>query len=127
MSTSESVQQDSSVVSEADPGTQSGESDLHGETAERPVSMGKVRRSSVRGLRGILKKPRQEVPPPKEDVIPETPEASQESIVQKDSGDTESDLKTKRASLHLAAFDRLMFAKRGAELRNEYMRDFLGA
>ena len=115
------------MVSEADPGTQSAEHDLHGETSERPVSEGKVRRSSVRVLRGILKKPRQEVPPLKEEVIPETPEADRESIVQKDSGDMENDPKTKRASLHLAAFDRLMFAKRGAELRNEYMRDFLGA
>ena len=122
----ESVQQDSSVVSQADPETQSKEPELDVETSERPVSMGNVRRSSVRGLRGILKKPRQEVLPPKEDMIPETSETEPESIVPKDLGHMESDVKTKRASFQLAAFDRLMFAKRGAELRNEYMRDFSG-
>lgn len=35
-----------------------------------------------------------------------------------------SSYKIQRGSLQMAAFDRVLFAKRGAELRNEYMRDF---
>jgi hypothetical protein len=121
----EPIQQDSSVVSETELETRPREPEPIVEVSERPVSLQNVRRSSVRALRGILKKPRQEVPPaPKVEVVQETPIAAEpERTVQilKDMEDTEDDKRTKRASLKLAAFDRLMFAKRGAELRDEYM------
>jgi hypothetical protein len=90
--------------------------------------MENVRRSSVRVLRGILKKPRQETPsPPQEDVVHELP-AIVEQIpkVQPIEADEVNRDQSKRSSLQMAAFDRIMFAKRGAELRNEYLRDFSG-
>ena len=124
---SEPVQQDNSLMSETDASTQSREPETSGES-ERGVSMDNVRRSSVRALRGILKKPRPEIQPtPKEDVVDELP-AIMEQIpkVQPQESDDGSREQTKRASLQMAAFDRLMFAKRGAELRNEYLRDFSG-
>jgi hypothetical protein len=127
VTSSEPVQHDSSLTSETDTETQSREREMYAES-ERGVSMENVRRSSVRALRGILKKPRQETPtPPKEDVVHELPviveQIPKAQPTEVDEGNRDQ---TKRASLQMAAFDRIMFAKRGAELRNEYLRDFSG-
>jgi hypothetical protein len=127
VASSEPVQHDSSLTSETDTETQSREPEIYAES-ERGVSMDNVRRSSVRVLRGILKKPRQETPtPPKEDIVPELPAiAEQIPKVPPAEVDEGNHDRTKRASLQMPAFDRIMFAKRGAELRNEYLRDFSG-
>jgi hypothetical protein len=125
-------------------------------TLESSAPEGTLRRSSVRALRGILKKPRKYSKdakfPERQDVIhqpkepnrlnstadsvvpevssqhsdetPTIPDASLESQPTKTEATDLSPYKMHRGSLHMAAFDRVLFAKRGAELRNEYLRDF---
>jgi hypothetical protein len=127
VASSEPVQHDSSLTSDADTETHSREPEMYAES-ERGISMENVRRSSVRALRGILKKPRQEIPtPPTEDVVHDLPAiVEQVPKVQPTEAEEGSRDHMKRSSLQMAAFDRIMFAKRGAELRDEYLRDFSG-
>jgi hypothetical protein len=62
-----------------------------------------------------------------EDVIPEISRQSDEEKTQLDQISIKNpdprSYTTRRASLQMAALDRLLFAKRGAALRDEYMRD----
>jgi hypothetical protein len=131
-------------------------SSLPVETLESSAPEGIVKRSSVRALRGILKKPRKYSKdakfPERQDVIhqpkepnllnstadsvvpevssqhsdetPTIPDATLESRPTKTEATDLSPYKMQRGSLQMAAFDRVLFAKRGAELRNEYLRDF---
>lgn len=126
------------------------------EISENSTSEEIIKRSSVRALRGILKKPRRfsrdaKIPErqesshqPKEPVrldsmadsmVPEVssqhsdetqtePSAVRESQPPKIENTDLSSYKIQRGSLQMAAFDRVLFAKRGAELRNEYLREF---
>lgn len=114
-----------------------------------------VRRSSVRVLRGILKKPRKQSREIKvqeieeirlqrdqingestsidQSIIPEisSQHSDGDEVQQHDPlvvsptklGNDLASYKLQRGSLQMAAFDRILFAKRGAELRDEYMRD----
>jgi hypothetical protein len=125
------------------------------EIPENPPAEETTKRSTVRALRGILKKPRRQSrdinPPevqanqcgsPQSDgelnstggIVPEVssqhsdetqspPDPSTDQPA-KPNGVELSSYKIQRGSLQMAAFDRILFAKRGAELRNEYMRDF---
>lgn len=125
------------------------------ETLESSAPEGTTKRSSVKALRGILKKPRKyskdaKIPerqhvihqpkepnvlsPTADSVVPEvssehsdetpTIPADLESQPTKTEATDLSPYKIERGSLQMAAFDRVLFAKRGAELRNEYLRDF---
>jgi hypothetical protein len=127
-----------------------------GQQTDTPETSGTediVRRSSVRVLRGILKKPRysreiktQEIQETRlrreqangesasidQSIIPEISsqhsddEQSQPNDPIESPTKPETNLaayKPQRGSLQMAAFDRILFAKRGAELRDEYMRD----
>ena len=113
-----------------------------------------MRRSSVRVLRGIHKKPRkqsreikvqeiEEIRLQREQINGESASIDQSIIPEISSQHSDGDelqqhdpsvsptklgndlasYKLKRGSLQMAAFDRILFAKRGAELRDEYMRD----
>ena len=129
---------------------------LQVEIPENPPADETVKRSSVRALRGILKKPRRpsrDINPPEVQDDPDLPPQSSGALnstagitvpevsgqyldeVQsppdpcteqnaKPNGVELSSYKIQRGSLQMAAFDRVLFAKRGAELRSEYMRDF---
>ena len=132
----------------SDPGQQS-------DTPETSGADDVIRRSSVRVLRGILKKPRrhskelkvqemeettvrrefqsdsidQSVIPEissehSDDELPQGPQVTIESRNQ--TGTNLTSYKLQRGSLQMAAFDRILFAKRGAELRDEYMREGQG-
>lgn len=122
---------------------------------ETSAPEGMVKRSSVKALRGILKKPRKyskdakiperqhvihqpnephvldstvdsvvpEVSSEHSDETPTTP-ADFESQPTKTEATDLSPYRIQRGSLQMAAFDRVLFAKRGAELRNEYLREF---
>jgi hypothetical protein len=109
-----------------------------------------VKRSPVKALRGILKKPRRHskdtkfpeierivaesnnVNPAGQSMVPNVPsQRSDEDYIQPNpSPELQTrvsetiDRSSYRGSLQMAAFDRILFAKRGAELRNEYMREF---
>jgi hypothetical protein len=115
-----------------------------------------VKRSSVKVLRGILKKSRRyskdAKTPEQEDtgnkprepvradsmadsVVPEVSslhsddaqpqaEVNIDDPLAKPENPDLSPYKIQRGSLQMAAFDRVLFAKRGAELRNEYLRGF---
>jgi len=130
------------------------------ETLDTPPTGEIVRRSTVRVLRGILKKPRrfskdakildsEETTGPLDESI-STPKSAPEGVIAEISNMHSSDdeqnkpkdgmnqtspisggaglnsppYKIQRGSLQMAPFDRMIFAKRGAELRDEYMRDF---
>ena len=118
------------------------------EIPENPPVDEILKRSTARALRGILKKPRRlsrDTKPPEVECDPDPPPQSNgdlnstaEGIVpevsSQHSGEVQnppdpsngvelSSYKIQRGSLQMAAFDRVLFAKRGAELRNEYMRD----
>jgi hypothetical protein len=116
-----------------------------------------AKRSPVKTLRGILKKPRRYSKdarsPEKEDTTtvhnkPNDTNATREDIIpnvsiqQLDKDHPQpnpnaepqtrvlesvdrSSYRIPRGSLQMAAFDRILFAKRGAELRDEYMREFV--
>jgi hypothetical protein len=132
------------------------DSSASGQQTDTPETSGTediVRRSSVRVLRGILKKPRryskeiktqenQETRLRREQVNGESASIDQSIIPEissQHSDDEQSQpnnpiestkpetnlatYKPQRGSLQMAAFDRILFAKRGAELRDEYMRD----
>ena len=128
-----------------------------GQQTDTPETSGTediVRRSSVRVLRGILKKPRRHSREIKSQEIQETrlrrervngeSASIDQSIIPEISSQHSDDeqsqpnnpiesptkpetnlaaYKLQRGSLQMAAFDRILFAKRGAELRDEYMRD----
>ena len=126
------------------------------EIPENPSPDAALKRSSVRALRGILKKPRRQSrdvkppevecdpnPPPQpngdlnsvaEGIVPEVSTQHSDEVQNPPDPSTDrpakpssvelSSYKIQRGSLQMAAFDRVLFAKRGAELRNEYMRDF---
>ena len=130
-------------------------SPLQDETLDIPPTEEHVKRSSVRTLRGILKKPRRFSKDAKvsdgqgatstpgeptemsnavaEGVVPEisnihsddeynkSKDGSPQSPVK--SNGIGSSYKIQRGSLQLGPFDRLVYAKRGAELRDEYMRN----
>jgi len=140
-----------------DPPMDSSGASASGQQTDTPETSGTediVRRSSVRVLRGILKKPRrysreiktqqnQETRLRREQVNGESASIDQSIIPEissQHSDDEQSQLnnpiesptkpetnlatyKPQRGSLQMAAFDRILFAKRGAELRDEYMRD----
>jgi hypothetical protein len=129
---------------------------LHVEIPEISPPEETVKRSTVRALRGILKKPRRQsrdIKPPEVladldlppqsngdmnstagGIVPEVSSQHSDEIHSppdpstdqptKPNGVELSSYKIQRGSLQMAAFDRVLFAKRGAELRNEYMRDF---
>jgi hypothetical protein len=129
---------------------------LSDDTPETSGTEDIVRRSSVKVLRGILKKPRRHSREVKmnevteirsrrghtngdagsidQSIIPEiSSQHSDEEQSQSPVKPTESPTnpeprdtalyKLERGSLQMAAFDRILFAKRGAELRDAYMRD----
>jgi hypothetical protein len=140
-----------------DPPMDSSGASASGQQTDTPETSGTediVRRSSVRVLRGILKKPRryskeiktqenQETRLRREQVNGESASIDQSIIPEissQHSDDEQSQpnnriesptkaetnlatYKPQRGSLQMAAFDRILFAKRGAELRDEYMRD----
>jgi hypothetical protein len=144
-----------------DPPMDSSEASASGQQTDTPETSGTediVRRSSVRVLRGILKKPRRysreittqenqetrlETRLQREQVNGESASIDQSIIPEissQHSDDEQSQpnnpiesptkpetnlatYKPQRGSLQMAAFDRILFAKRGAELRDEYMRD----
>jgi hypothetical protein len=127
------------------------------DTPEISIPGDTMKRSTVRTLRGILKKPRRYSKDSKiletdgcadapkqtksdsnsttDSVVPEVSSQHSEELRLQPDRDLESQppepdtvelssYKIKRGSLQMAAFDRLLFAKRGAELRDEYMRGF---
>jgi hypothetical protein len=128
-------------------------SEQHTDTPETSGTEDIVRRSSVRVLRGILKKPRrhsreikvqeiEETRLPRQRANGESASIDQSIIPEISSQHSDDDqsqpnriesptkpetnlatYKAQRGSLQMAAFDRVLFAKRGAELRDEYMRD----
>lgn len=130
-------------------------SPLQDETLDIPPAEEHIKRSSVRTLRGILKKPRRFSKDAKvldgqgaagapgepaemsnavpEGVIPEiSNNHSDEEYNKSKDGSSQSpgksngigsSYKIQRGSLQLGPFDRLVYAKRGAELRDEYMRN----
>ena len=140
-----------------DPPMDSSGASASGQQTDTPEMSGTediVRRSSVRVLRGILKKPRrysreiktqqnQETRLRREQVNGESASIDQSIIPEISSQHSDDDqsqpnnpiesptkpetnlatYKPQRGSLQMAAFDRILFAKRGAELRDEYMRD----
>jgi hypothetical protein len=119
------------------------------EIPENPPVDDTLKRSTARALRGILKKPRRQsrdIKPPEVECDPDLPPQSNgdlnptaEGIVPEVSNQHSDEVqnppdssngvelsshKIQRGSLQMAAFDRVLFAKRGAELRNQYMQDF---
>jgi len=140
-----------------DPPMDSSGGSVSGQQTDTPETSGTeevVRRSSVRVLRGILKKPRKsreikvqeieeirthhdqingESPIIDESIVPEiSSQHSDDEQAQKHDLSVASPTKPennlssyslRRGSLQMAAFDRMLFAKRGAQLRDEYLRD----
>jgi hypothetical protein len=130
-----------------------------GGTPDNSAAEETIKRSTVKTLRGILKKPRRYSKESKiqecekngngpaesnhtsssDGIIPEisSQHSDEKQSRSADNTDTKSPstgtgttvperllFQIPHGSLQMAAFDRLLFAKRGAELRDEYMRDF---